>query len=359
MWLRVTRAAGRVGIALGDAPKPTPSIWRSRGHDMQKVVLVTTGGTIASRMDPGRGYVAASASGHELLGLLPVPLADIAVEIDEFSHIGSFNMNLDLAFRLARRIDAHLARPDIAGVAVTHGTDTMEESAFLADLVVTSDKPVVFTGAQRNADEPDTDGPRNLAQAIRLAAADLRGLGAVILFDQEFHAARDVTKTHTYRTDTFTSMEHGKLGEIDGDRICLHRRPLLRMTIATERIEPAVDLVKLVMGSDARFVRCAVEAGAKGLVIEGFGRGNATLPVVEGAREAIAAGIAVVVTSRCPQGRTSPIYGGGGGGMDLAQAGAIFAGDLTGVKARVLLSVLLGSVASAAAIAACFAHLRG
>ncbi len=309
---------------------------------MRKVVLVSTGGTIASRRDPASGSVAATASGDELMELLHDPLSGIAVDVDEFCNVGSFNIDLDLAFRLARRIEEHLVRRGVSGVVVTHGTDTMEESAFLADLVIASDKPSVFTGAQRNADERDTDGPRNLAEAIRLAASGLRGLGAMILFDQEFHAARDATKIHSYRTDTFTSMEHGKLGEIDGDRIVLHRRPALRATIRTERVESSVDLVKLVMGSDARFIRCALQSGAKGLVLEAFGRGNGTLAVLAGVRDAIAAGTPVAVASRCPQGRVKPIYGNGGGG-DLAKAGAIFTGDLAGVKARVLLSVLLGA----------------
>jgi L-asparaginase len=325
---------------------------------MTKVVLVSTGGTIASRLDKARGHVSATASGAELLTLLHDELPGISVEIDEFCNIGSFNIDLALAFRLARRIEQHLARADVASVAVSHGTDTLEESAFLADLVVAGDKLIVFTGAQRHADEPDTDGPRNLGGAIRLAASGLRGLGAVILFDQEFHAARDATKVHAYRTAAFTSMGHGKLGEIDGHRVILHRRPVLRATIQTERIEPAVDLIKLVMGSDARFIRCAIESGAGGIVIEAFGRGNATLAVVEGVREAIAAGLPVVVASRCPQGRVQPIYG-NGGGKDLAAAGAIFAGDLTGVKARVLLSVLLGAGHSREAIAEQVAKLAG
>jgi L-asparaginase len=325
---------------------------------MTKVVLVSTGGTIASRVDAARGHVSAAASGDELVQLLHDPLHGISVEIDEFCTIGSFNMDFELAFRLARRIEQHLSNPDVAGVAVTHGTDTMEESAYLADLVVASDKPIVFTGAQRHADERDTDGPRNLAQAIRLAASGLRGLGAVILFDQEFHAARDATKTHTYRGGAFTSMEHGKLGEIDGESIVLHRRPVLRSTIRTERIEPAVDLVKLVMGSDARFIRCALRTGAKAIVVEAFGRGNGTLAVVGGVREAVAAGLPVVVASRCPQGRVKPIYG-KGGGKDLAEAGAMFAGDLTGVKTRVLLAVLLGAGASQEALAEQIAAAAG
>jgi L-asparaginase len=234
----------------------------------------------------------------------------------------------------------------------------MEESAFLADLVVAADKPIVFTGAQRQADEPDTDGPRNLANAIRLAASELRGLGVAILFDQEFHAARDATKIHAYRVGAFNSAGHGSLGEIDGERIVLHRRPMLRATIPTKRVEPAVDLIKLVMGSDVRFIRCAIQSGAKGIVIEGFGRGNATLAVVEGVREAVGAGLPVVIASRCPQGRVQPIYG-NGGGKDLATAGALFAGDLTGVKARVLLSVLLGAELPRAAIEARIAELAG
>jgi L-asparaginase len=325
---------------------------------MRKVVLVSTGGTIASRMDKAQGYVAATASGAELIGLLHEPLSGIEVEIDEFCNIGSFNIDLALSFDLALRIGKHLARQDVSGVVVTHGTDTMEESAFLADLVVGSEKPFVFTGAQRNADEQDTDGPRNLADAIRIAASELQGLGAVVLFDQEFHAARDVTKIHAYRIGAFDSMEHGKLGEIDGERIILHRRPVLRAAFRADRVEPAVDLIKLVMGSDARFIRCAVQSGAKGLVIEGFGRGNATLAVVEGVREAIAAGVPVLVSSRCPQGRVRPIYG-NGGGKDLAAAGAIFAGDLSGVKARVLLSVLLGAGMTHERIAATIAELAG
>jgi L-asparaginase len=309
-------------------------------------------------MNKAQGSVTATASGTELMGLLHEPLPGIEVEIDEFCNIGSFNIDLALSFDLALRIEKHLARQDVSGVVVTHGTDTMEESAFLADLVVASEKPLVFTGAQRHADEPDTDGPRNLADAIRTAASDLQSLGAVVLFDQEFHAARDVTKVHAYRTGAFASMEHGKLGEVDGDRIILHRRPVLRATFRADRIEPCVDLIKLVMGSDARFIRCSLESGAKGLVIEGFGRGNATLAVVEGVRDAVSAGVPILVSSRCPQGRVRPIYG-HGGGKDLADAGAIFAGDLTGVKARVLLSVLLGAGMTHERIAAIIAELAG
>lgn len=314
---------------------------------MLKVVVVSTGGTIASKHDREADALVSSASGEELLASLGTLAPDFPVSTESFCNIGSFAMDLETSFRLARRLDAILADPDVAGVVVTHGTDTMEEAVFLADLVVTSDKPVVFTGAQRHAAEPDADGPRNLADAIRVAASSsARSLGAVIVFDGEIHAARDVTKIHACRVGTFASAEHGKLGEVDAARVIVQRHPLLRRPFrnieAIERIETRVDLIRLVMGNDDRFLRCALESGARGIVLEAFGRGNVTPAILAATKDAVQGGVAVVVTTRCPQGRVMPLYG-GSGGKAAATAGAIFAGDLGGLKARILLALLLGS----------------
>jgi L-asparaginase len=301
----------------------------------------------------------ASVGGEALRNTLHDRLDGIELTVDDFCNVGSFAVDLPLAFDLARRVAAHLADPKTSGVVVTHGTDTMEESAYLADLTVGSDKPVVFTGAQRAADTPDTDGPRNVADAVRIAASPLTiGLGAMIAFEQEFHAARDVTKTHASRTDAFASGEHGKLGEIDGERVSLHRRPVLRKTFAPDRIESRVDLVKLVMGSDDRFLRFAADSGAKAIVLEGFGRGNATPAAARAIADIIAGGVPVIVTSRCARGRVRPIYG-NGGARDLERAGAIFAGDLSGPKARVLAAVLLGAGMSTEDMRAEFDFLGG
>ena len=312
---------------------------------MPRIQLVTTGGTIASRAETSRADadVVASVRGEALRAGLHDRLEGIEIAVDDFCSVNSFSIDLPLAFALARCIDQHLADPACDGVVVTHGTDTMEESAFLADLVVNSAKPVVFTGAQRSADAPDTDGPRNIAEAVRLAAAPKAvGLGSMILFEGDFHAARDVTKTHTARTDTFRSGGHGKLGEVDGTLVRIHRRPTLRRTFAPTRIETGVELVRMAMGCSDRLLRFVAGEGAKAIVIEGFGRGN-TPPVVTGAAaEIIASGIPVIVTSRCPEGRVKPVYG-NGGGRDLERAGAIFAGDLSGAKARILAAVALAS----------------
>jgi L-asparaginase len=317
---------------------------------MTRIIVLSTGGTIASRYSAQHRSVVSNVGGVELVASLGSLAPDAEVIAEEFSNIGSYSIDLETAFRLAQRIRTLLSDPGISGVVVTHGTDTMEESAYLADLVIDSAKPVVFTGAQLHADEPDSDGPRNLADAIRVAASEnANGLGVVIAFGQEIHAARDATKMHASRVGTFASLEHGKLGEIDAGRVWIHRRTIRRDPIVSSRIEPQVDVIKLVMGSDERFVKASVETGSQGLVLEAFGRGNATPAVTRAVVEAIQRGIPVAVTSRSPQGRVAPIYG-VGGGSDLASAGAIFCGDLSAAKARILMALLLGSGADQPAL---------
>lgn len=318
---------------------------------MTRVVVLGTGGTIASRYSRDHGAVIAGVSGEELVRGLGGFAPTVGIVTEQFSNIGSFLFSLDLAFGIVRRADALLKDPDVAGVVVTCGTDTMEEVAYLADLVVASDKPVVFTGAQRHADYPDSDGPRNLHSAILVAASDAaKGLGAVIVFEDEIHAARDATKSHSSRVGAFASAEHGKLGEIDGSQVIVSRRSIRHAPIATAAIETRVDLVKVCMGADGRFIDYAVETGSRGIVLEAFGRGNATFEVAEAVRRAVDHDLVVAVSSRSPQGRVAPVYTGGGGGHDLMNAGAVFAGDLSGVKTRILLATLLGAGSSMAEI---------
>jgi L-asparaginase len=321
------------------------------------VVLIGTGGTIASRYDAKLGRKVASQRGEDLLTQVP-QLADVAaLEIDDFATVSSFDMPTDLAFRLAGRVNQHLARDEVAGVVVTHGTDTMEESCYLADLLLRSDKPAVFTGAQRAHDDPNPDGPGNLLGAARAAAAPAaRGLGALICFADQIHAARDVTKVSASALATFQSYDKGALGAVDAGRVVIHRRPERRRTFVVDRLETRVPLIRLYLGFDVALVEAALERGARGLALEAFGRGNGPAALVPIVHKAVAAGVPVVVTSRCPTGRVEPIYG-KGGGKDLADAGAIFAGDLKGPKARLLLMVLLSAPDTRDRIAEIFADL--
>lgn len=307
-----------------------------------KVVLLATGGTIASRYDPALGRTVASQRAEDLLEALPQLAGVLDIEVENFATIPSFDMSVQFAFSLARRIGEVLARSDVAGVVVTHGTDTMEETSYLADLLVESDKPAVFTGAQRAHDDPQSDGPFNLRNALLVAASPLaRGLGVVICFNGTIHAARDVTKVHASAVETFQSYERGALGVVDGGKVVIHRRPLLRRSFKIVRLEERVELFRLALGVDLRSLEAAIERGIAGLVIEAFGRGNGPTRLSALVRLATQKSIVVLVTSRCPAGRVEPLYGGGGGGRDLADAGALFVGDLKGPKARLLLMVLL------------------
>jgi L-asparaginase len=315
------------------------------------VVVVSTGGTIAMRPDPQTGKLVPAVSGDELVGLLAWPEAP-PLELDDFAQVPSFDMHGELVLSLARLVGQQAGRGDVAGVVVTHGTDTMEESVYLVDRLVGAELPVVFTGAQRGADQPDADGPRNLRDAIRVAASpDARGRGALVAFAGELHAAREARKVHTSALRAFGSPGYGPVGHVDGDHVVFGRRPERRPPLPLpERMAP-VDLIRLHAGSDARFLRASVAASAEAIVLEGTGRGNANDQVLAGVREAVGSGVAVVVCSRCVEGRVEPVYG-RGGGRDLADAGALFAGDLAGPKARVLLQAGLGAGLAAADVIA-------
>ena len=169
-----------------------------------KIVLLATGGTIASRYDPALGRTVASQRAEDLLAMLP-QVADVAeLEVENFATIPSFDMTVQFAFGMAHRVGELLGRADVAGVVVTHGTDTMEETSYLTDLLLQADKPAVFTGAQRAHDDPHPDGPLNLLNSIRVAASPLaRGLGAMVCFNGTVHAARDVAKVHASALEHF------------------------------------------------------------------------------------------------------------------------------------------------------------
>jgi L-asparaginase len=310
-------------------------------------VVVSTGGTIAMRTDPATGKLVPAVSGDELVELLAWPDAP-PLELDDFAQVPSFDLHGELALRLARRVAEHAARSDIAGIVVTHGTDTMEETVYLVDRLLDSELPVVLTGAQRGADQPDSDGPRNFRDAIRVAAsAEARGRGAMIAFAGELHAAREARKVHTSGLRAFASPGYGPVGHVDGERVVFGRRPDRRPPLPAPAALAPVDLIRLYAGSDARFLRTSVDSGARAIVLDATGRGNGNDQVVAGVRDAVAAGVVVAVCSRCVEGRVEPVYG-RGGGKDLAEAGALFAGDLAGPKARVLLQLALGAGLDAA-----------
>jgi L-asparaginase len=311
------------------------------------VVVVSTGGTIAMRPDPKTGELVPAVSGPELVELLAWPEGP-ALEVDDFVSVPSFDVHGELALALARRVVEQARRPEVSGVVVTHGTDTMEETVYLVDRLLDADTPVVLTGAQRGADQPDADGPRNFRDAVRTAVSPAAsGRGALIAFAGELHAAREARKVHTSSPHGFASPGFGPVGHVDGEHVVFGRRPERRPPLPAPDALAPVDLIRLYAGSDGRFLRASVESGARAIVLEATGRGNANDLVVPAVRSAVGAGVPVAICSRCVEGRVEAVYG-RGGGRDLADAGALFAGDLAGPKARVLLQLALGAGLDAA-----------
>ena len=320
--------------------------------------VYATGGTIASRRDAATGAVAAVADVGELLGRVP-GLAGVAdLSLESVATVNGWNVTPALMLDLARRVDAGLADPTIAGAVVTHGTDTAEETALLLDLLVGSSKPVVLAVALRHLDDIGSDGPRNLLDAARVAVAPgARDRGALLVANETIHAARHVTKVHTTNPAAFASPGVGPAGSVDGGTVRFHHSPPLRQRIDAERIEPAVFLFKPCVGDDDRPLRWALEAGYRGIVVEGSGAGNVPSGVVPGIAAALAAGVPVVLCSRCVAGPLAATYGGGGaagGGHDLARLGVIPAHGLTAQKARVKLMVALGACGSVDRVRALF-----
>jgi L-asparaginase len=320
-----------------------------------KVIVFTTGGTIAMRYDPVIGGTVPAVSGPELIEAAP-PLAPVCpVEVREFSNIPSPHMTVQRMHALALQVEDALAGQDVAGVVITHGTDTLEETAYFLDLYVRGDKPVCLTAAMRSAAEISPDGPKNILCAVRTAASrEAKGKGALVVMNEEIHAAREVTKTHSANPGAFASPFWGPLGYADADRVIFRRTPLGLQKIRPAYIEENVYLVKLVAGADDFFFKCLVEKKAKGIVVEGFGRGNVPPAAAAGMAYAVENGIPVVLTTRCPGGRVSDVYAYEGGVKKLLETGVIPGGEINGQKARIKLMLALGETRDPKQIAVYF-----
>ena len=313
---------------------------------MKRVVIITTGGTIAMRFDPAAGGAVPAVSGPELIEAVP-PLAKFCpVDVQEFANIPSPHMTPRLMRDLAIMAEDTLAEPDVAGVVITHGTDTLEETAYFLDLCMETEKPVCLTAAMRSAADISPDGPMNILCAVRVAASsEARGKGVMVVMNEEIHAAREVAKTHSANPATFASPFWGPLGYVDADRIVFRRENMGRLKLQPvsipDELFDGVYLVALAAGSDALILDYLIEKEARGIVVEGFGRGNVPPAVFAGMARAVAAGIPVVTATRCQGGRVLDVYAYEGGAKRQKEAGIILAGELPGHKARLKLMLAL------------------
>ncbi|MHB0947671.1 MAG: asparaginase [Gemmatimonadaceae bacterium] len=312
------------------------------------IVLIFTGGTISMRFDAAAGGAVPALAGREIFAATP-GLSEVAeVEIDDFGAFPGPHMTTERMWELRGRIAGHLERPGVQGVVVTHGTDTLEESAYLCARSLPAIKPVVFTGAMRAASDLGWDGPANLLDATRVAASpESRGIGTMVTMGGRIFAGVDDTKVHTHLLDAFESPGLGPIGVIDdGDVVYVRALSRSGPVLDPPRLATPVDIVGAWAGADSRLLD-ASRAEGKGVVLSALGRGNVPPAMVPGIERWIAEGKPVIVSSRAQRGRVGHTYGYPGGGRTLEQAGCIFAGSRRPQQARIDLMLALGAGMSA------------
>jgi L-asparaginase len=315
-------------------------------HARPRIAVLATGGTIAgSAADAANtsGYQAGVVGVDRLLEAVPALSGVAQIQPEQVASIDSKDMALALWATLAQRVNALLASDDIDGVVITHGTDTLEETAYLLHLTVKSTKPVVLTAAMRPSSALSADGPLNLLNAVTVAASPAaQGQGVLVAFNNRIHSARDVVKTSTYAVDAFQSPEVGALGWVQDGRVEFQRKVVRPHTVDTEFVIgtkwPNVEIVVSYAGASRIGVDALVAAGVRGIVVAGTGNGSIHASVQQALADAVSQGVVVVRSSRVGSGHVMR----NGAASDDA-LGFVTAGSLNPYKARVLLMLALAA----------------
>ncbi|WP_214723566.1 MULTISPECIES: asparaginase [unclassified Exiguobacterium] len=306
---------------------------------MKSLLLIHTGGTIAMAQDH---------SGHVLpndINPLDASLpraTDIAnITTRHFANLPSPHMTPDIMLRLAHFIESELKKEHYDGVVITHGTDTLEETAYFLHLTLGAPVPIVLTGAMRSSNEVGSDGEFNLITALRVAVSEAaHGKGVLVVFNGEIHSAFNVTKTHTSSVDTFKSVHFGNLGMVTKDHVYLFNTPLLKQTHMVTSLSKRVAVLKVYAGMEPDLLLAVKQLGYDGLVLEVLGQGNVPPSIVDAIAELITV-MPIVIVSRCFNGIVQDVYGYTGGGQQLKELGVIFSNGLNSQKARLKLMVEL------------------
>lgn len=309
---------------------------------MKHLLVIHTGGTISMSQDQSNIVVTNDTN--------PISMHQDVInqyaQIDELNpfNVPSPHMTIQHVKQLKDIILEAVTNKYYDGFVITHGTDTLEETAFLLDLILGIEQPVVITGAMRSSNEIGSDGLYNYISAIRVASDEkARHKGVMVVFNDEIHTARNVTKTHTSNTNTFQSPNHGPLGVLTKDRVQFHHMPYRQQALENVNDKLNVPLVKAYMGMPGDIFSFYSREGIDGMVIEALGQGNIPPSALEGIQQLVSLNIPIVLVSRSFNGIVSPTYAYDGGGYQLAQQGFIFSNGLNGPKARLKLLVALSN----------------
>ncbi|MGM9925987.1 MAG: asparaginase [Bacillus sp. (in: firmicutes)] len=308
----------------------------------KKIILLTTGGTIASK-EVEKGLLKSGAiSGEELASLCELP-KDYQIKIVDLMQVPSMHIDFDRMIQIKEAIEKEFEDDSVDGIVVTHGTDSLEETAYFLDITINDHRPVVVTGSQRSPAEVGTDVFSNLKNSIYAASSKLlHDAGVVVVFNERIYSAKYVKKVHASNLQGFESFGYGYLGIIDNDVVSIYQKPLRKEHFQIAEALPRVDIIKCHTGSDGIFIEAALQAGAKGIVLEGVGRGQVTPQMMKVIKQRSEEAVFVVTTS-AEEGKVYPSYGYEGSANDLKENGVILGEDYDSKKARIRLAVLIAS----------------
>ncbi|TDQ41553.1 asparaginase [Aureibacillus halotolerans] len=311
---------------------------------MAKLLLITTGGTIASKPTSDSGLLASGAmSGTEVAQLCQLP-PSFELQVLPLFQLPSLHLASPQLLELKAAIQTAFEDPELAGIVVTHGTDSLEETAYFLDVTIHDSRPIVVTGSQRAPGDIGSDVYSNLRNSMFVAVhPSLEDAGTVVVFNERIWAARYAKKVHASNTQGFESFGYGYLGIIDHDVVTLYQKPLRRDVFRGVNHLPRVDIVKCFTNADSVALDAFCEAGTKGLVIEGMGRGQVPPDMVQGIQRAIKLGVVVVITTSAEEGQVFPAYDYKGSAHQLETMGAVLGKDYDSKKARIKLQAVLAS----------------
>ncbi|WP_246942247.1 asparaginase [Bacillus pinisoli] len=308
---------------------------------MKNILLLHTGGTIAMKEDKESGAVG-QVGNHPLNEALSSLSEYGNIMTEDVFNLPSPHITSKEMLILKNRIEKAANNDNIEGVVITHGTDTLEETAYFLDLTIQSTIPVVLTGAMRSSNEVGSDGPYNLLSSIKVAASDdAVGKGVLVVLNDEIHTAKNVTKTHTSNVATFQSPQYGPVGIVTKRGVSFHHAPIHRENFVITNVSKKVMLLKAYAGMDSTLLTTLLDMDIDGVVIEALGQGNLPPAMINGITALLKQNIPVVLVSRCFNGIVQDIYGYEGGGRQLKDLGCIFSNGLSGQKARIKLMIAL------------------
>jgi len=316
--------------------------------EKKNILIVFTGGTFSMKVDKKiSGGIIPRYSGKELLKKIPEAKKLANISCYDFGKYPGPHVTPEIMIELSRQLKKKLSTNNFDGVIITHGTDTLEETAYLIDLTIKTEIPIVFTGSMKNSSEPDWDGPRNLTDSIQVCLNEnSKKLGVLVCLNGEINAASEVTKIYSDSVESFKSLDFGTLGFVQNGRVIFNRLPRHLETIQTKKINTNVDLLTAYAGMNEKFFKFSADTGVDGIVVEALGVGNVPPPAFEGIKYAVEKSIPVVLTSRCPAGETDYAYSYPGAGKHLHNLGVIFSDYLNGQKARIKLMIVLGQTSN-------------